>query len=118
MSDAQAHDAPLVELVARLHAGTDLRSRVVKLRYRRRKRPSAGQAGGAVDSGCSAAIGSRLDPLSGDAQLNGPDGEIPVEAARRVDASVGSSLAAESGAGLAFCGDGNNVNSESEVGGE
>lgn len=42
--DPQAHDAPLVELVARLHAGTTLRERVVKLRWRR-KRVTSGTAG-------------------------------------------------------------------------
>lgn len=38
MSDsAQDHDAPLRHLVAALHAGTTLRERVIRLRYRRRK---------------------------------------------------------------------------------
>jgi hypothetical protein len=38
--DANAHDAPLVELVARLGAGRSLRERVVALRYKRRRRPA------------------------------------------------------------------------------
>jgi hypothetical protein len=36
--DANAHDAPLVELVARLGAGRSLRERVVALRYKRRRK--------------------------------------------------------------------------------
>lgn len=69
MSEANAHDGPLVELVARLHSGTTTRERVVRLRYRR-KRPSAGQADGAAGGGCSAPVESRPDSLGGEGSGN------------------------------------------------
>lgn len=41
MGDHLEHDKPLQNLVARLHAGTTLRARVVRLRWKRRKRAAS-----------------------------------------------------------------------------